>query len=160
MNPLSTALGVVVLLLGGALWWQYDARQSVQSEYDSYKAAQAQAVKDQTDKAATDKAAQDRRNAAAEKQHADDQKANQGLLSGLNTATARVRQLQAAVHASPVRPPVADNGQVQDGSPRPGDGGGPDAALNAVFGAASELAAACLATDSDRTAIIALEPKP
>jgi len=158
MNPLSTALGVVVLLLGGALWWQYDARQSVQSEYDGYKAAQEQAVKDQTAKAARDKTDQDEREAQAERQHEQDQKDNQGLLAGLNSATARVRALQAAVHGSAVHPPVADQGGVQGGPPGTSEGAGTDAALNAVFGAASELAAACLATDSDRSSIIASEP--
>jgi len=159
VNPLSTALGVVVLLLGGALWWQYDARESVQSEYDSYKAAQAQAVKDQTEKAATDKKEQDKRQGEAERQHAQDQKDNQGLLGRLNAAAARVRQLQVTVHGSTLHPSVADQGGVQGGLSGASEGGGTDAALNAVFGAASDLAAACLSTDSDRTAIIALEPK-
>lgn len=157
MNYLVAALAVIGLGLGLLARYEYDAYAQEHEDFGAYKAAQAQKVADQTKKV---KEAQ-RLQAAAEGQAKvdhDKQATDNARIVG--TLNARMRSLAAALHDSALHPPVADTGRLPGGPARPGEAGGSEQAAADLIGAAQDAAAACLATDANWRAIIALAPKP
>ncbi|SRR6266436_670546 len=157
VNYIAGALAIIILGLGIALYQQHSSLEQCNSDFTAYKAAQAQAVKDQSDKVKEAQRLQAAAEAAAKVAREQGLKDAQPLVDSL---TARVRQLQAAIHNSAMPGAVAHSSGGQGGSAGAGEAQGSGPADGDLAAAVKAATSACLRTYADWQAIVSLEPKP